>query len=80
VELSYTPSILPLLSFPSFLLTSLSPGLIDRYVPLQVLPNPEGWQAGEGPSWPQEPLISQDRGKTQCGSLGNWVGSLQDSE
>nr|XP_020013602.1 PH and SEC7 domain-containing protein 4 isoform X2 [Castor canadensis] len=28
-----------------------------------VLPNPEGWQAGEGPSWPQEPLISQDRGE-----------------
>nr|XP_035947515.1 PH and SEC7 domain-containing protein 4 isoform X4 [Halichoerus grypus] len=27
-----------------------------------ALPSPEGWQTEEGPSWPQVPLISQDRG------------------
>ncbi|KAM8785248.1 LOW QUALITY PROTEIN: PH and SEC7 domain-containing protein 4 [Rhynchonycteris naso] len=28
----------------------------------QALPGPEGWQTEQGPSWPQVPLISQDRG------------------
>lgn len=30
--------------------------------PWQALPSAEDWHTGQGPSWPQVPLISQDRG------------------
>uniref|UniRef100_A0A452TSP7 Pleckstrin and Sec7 domain containing 4 n=1 Tax=Ursus maritimus TaxID=29073 RepID=A0A452TSP7_URSMA len=31
-----------------------------------ALPSPEGWQTEEGPSWPQVPLISLDRGDSDA--------------
>ncbi|XP_030874665.1 PH and SEC7 domain-containing protein 4 isoform X3 [Leptonychotes weddellii] len=38
------------------------PSSAVRPVQPWALPGPEGWQTEEGPSWPQVPLISQDRG------------------
>ncbi|XP_025724008.1 PH and SEC7 domain-containing protein 4 isoform X2 [Callorhinus ursinus] len=35
----------------------------------EALPSPEGWQTEEGPSWPQVPLISQDRGDSDAECL-----------
>ncbi|XP_027978139.1 PH and SEC7 domain-containing protein 4 isoform X2 [Eumetopias jubatus] len=32
----------------------------------EALPSPEGWQTEEGPSWPQVPPISQDRGDSDA--------------
>lgn len=38
-----------------------------------ALPSPEGWQREEVPSWPLEPLSSQDRGEIRgSGKLGGW--------
>lgn len=39
----------------------------------QALPSPEGWQTGEGPSWPPV-LFSQDRGESYYGlrEIGWW--------
>ncbi|XP_021553123.1 PH and SEC7 domain-containing protein 4 isoform X4 [Neomonachus schauinslandi] len=37
------------------------PSSAVRPVQPWALPSPEGWQTEEGPSWPQVPLISQDR-------------------
>ncbi|KAK2502952.1 hypothetical protein MC885_012957 [Smutsia gigantea] len=61
----HQPSSVPCLSFPcrTPLHLSAPPGLM-QVPPLsqQALPSLEVWQMEEGPSWPQVPLISQDRG------------------
>lgn len=62
---------------------SVPPGLMEILcLSQQALPSPEGWQTEEGPSWPQVPLISLDRGETcyglwaiGCGRLWIWVGT-----
>ncbi|XP_030874663.1 PH and SEC7 domain-containing protein 4 isoform X1 [Leptonychotes weddellii] len=42
------------------------PSSAVRPVQPWALPGPEGWQTEEGPSWPQVPLISQDRGDSDA--------------
>ena len=51
---------------------SVPPGLMEILcLSPQALPSPEGWQTEEGPSWPQVPLISQDRGETSYPLTGS---------